>query len=159
MPSITIAGREVLVDVCDLPLASEKGWTIRMSGNTAYVQRVVTRDGQYAGVELLHRLLVGCDRGVNVDHINGNGLDNRRVNLRSCSQAENTRNRKRHSNNKSGFKGVYLAVARSGAVRWRAQIRVCGEKIHLGLHDSAESAYRAYCEASRRYHGEFSRTA
>lgn len=159
MPSITIAGREVLVDDADAHILSGSGWTVRKSGCTAYVQRKITRDGEYVGVEHLHRLIVGCGSEFKVDHINGNGLDNRRENLRRCTHAENSRNCRRHSNNRSGYKGVYLSLRRASEACWRAQIRVDGKKINLGRHDTAEAAYAAYCTASKRLHGEFSRTA
>jgi hypothetical protein len=159
MPSITIAGREVLIDEADAHILDGAGWTIRMSGRTSYVQRKIYRDGRYAGVEHLHRLIVGCGEDFSVDHINGSGLDNRRENLRRCTQAENTRNRRRHSSNRSGYKGVYLSPRNTGEACWRAQIRVDGKKISLGRHDTAEAAYAAYCAASKRFHGEFSRIA
>lgn len=93
-----------------------------------------------------------------VDHINGNGLDNRRCNLRVCSHGENMRNRTMNRNNRSGYKGVYFDPDKNGRP-WRAQIRANGRKHSLGRFDTAEQAYEAYQKAAERLHGEFARVA
>ena len=158
MPSIEIAGRIALVDQEDLHFFEGVTWTIRVSGSTAYVQRCIHQDGKYVGFELLHRLISGCPEGKVVDHINGNGLDNRKANLRVCSHAENIRNRRMHLNNRSGFKGVYFDDTSRGKP-WRAQITFCGKKYRLGRFDTPEAASAAYQEAASRMHGEFARAA
>lgn len=91
-----------------------------------------------------------------LDHINGDTHDNRICNLRVCSHAENMRNRKVHSNNRSGLKGVYSDSSILRAKPWRAQIRVNGRKINLGRFDTANEAHDAYLKASQSLHGEFS---
>lgn len=88
------------------------------------------------------------------DHINGDGLDNRRSNLRLATHAENECNQRRHSNNTSGYKGVSLHKATQ---KWRASISINGIRKHLGLFDTAQDAYGAYCEAALKLHGEFAR--
>lgn len=156
MPSIQIAGRTVLFDEEDSHYLAPVAWTVRTSGATGYVQRCIYQDGKYVGVELLHRLVTGCPSGMVVDHINGDGLDNRKANLRVCTPAENLRNRKMHSNNRSGFKGVCFDL--SSTVRpWRAKINVNGRRISLGRYSSAEEAHEAYQVAAKQYHGEFAR--
>lgn len=158
MPSMTIAGREVLYDEEDACHVVGKNWVVRVSGNTAYLQRCLYEEGSYAGYESLHRLIAGCPEGMVVDHVNGNGLDNRRENLRICSQQQNLRNRKIHKNNRSGFKGVYYD---SGCTRrpWRAEIRANGKKIGLGYFVDPEEAHKAYLDASAKLHGEFARAS
>ncbi len=89
-----------------------------------------------------------------VDHRNGNGLDNRRFNLREATHAQNMRNQKLNRNNKSGFKGV--SYKRSHR-KWRACISMHGKTIELGYHDTPEIAYTAYCAGATKYHGEFAR--
>ena len=89
-----------------------------------------------------------------VDHINGNGLDNRKANLRIASATENGRNRRRHSNNTSGFKGV-----KKDKGRWVANIGGSKNRIRLGSFETPEEAHAAYCEAANRLHGEFARHA
>lgn len=90
---------------------------------------------------------------MHVDHINGDGLDNTRNNLRAVTPAENLRNQRLRKDNTSGFKGVSRHEG-----RWRARVRVDGKYTHVGLFDSAEDAARAYDEAARNMHGIFART-
>ncbi len=87
-----------------------------------------------------------------VDHINGDGLDNRRVNIRLCTKADNQRNQRRNSKNTTGYKGVSFDKARG---KYSASIGVHGEQISLGRFSTAEEASQAYEDAVRRYHGEF----
>jgi len=86
-----------------------------------------------------------------VDHINGNTLDNRKINLRVCSHRENTANRCLGRNNTTGFKGV----TQVGPDRWAASIGSEGRVYYLGAFDSPEKAHVAYCEAAAWLHGEF----
>lgn len=88
------------------------------------------------------------------DHINGDGLDNRRCNLRPASPAENHHNLFMSPNNTTGFKGVSFDKKN---LRWAANIGVDGVQIWLGRHDSPEAAALAYDNAAREYHGEFAR--
>lgn len=89
--------------------------------------------------------------GFLVDHENGNTLDNQRSNLRICTQAENSRNSKRPSNNTSGIKGV----GRTKNNKWTAQIRRDGVFYHGGTFDCPLLAANKYREMTKRYHGEF----
>lgn len=84
-----------------------------------------------------------------IDHINGDTLDNRISNLRECSPSQNGENRRRFSNNTSGYTG---SSWNKRLRKWHAQITVGGNKIHLGYFDSAESAGAAYIEAKREKH-------
>lgn len=107
---------------------------------------------------LLHRLILArmigrpLRRNEYADHIDRNGLNNRRDNLRLATNAENLRNRPRQRNNKSGYKGVCFDK-RVG--RWRADIGVDGRSIKVGRYDTAEEAARAYDTAAREHFGEF----
>jgi hypothetical protein len=90
-----------------------------------------------------------------VDHVNGDGRDNRVSNLRAATYSQNSQNR-RKSKKRCGskYKGVWLDK-RSG--RWRAQICFDGDRRHLGYYGEEEAAARAYDRAAVRYHGEFAR--
>jgi hypothetical protein len=104
----------------------------------------------------LHRFIVNCPAGKCVDHINGNLLDNRRENLRICTQAENRYNSQKSKSNTSGYKGVSWS---NSVKKWRSQIRRNKKNLHLGYYDTPEEAYATYCIASKKYHGEFGRIA
>lgn len=103
----------------------------------------------------MHRLILlhygQLEDGLTVDHIDGNGLNNQKANLRTCTQAENTRNRK------GPFKNGYRGIHKSGSKKnpWRAQIKVNYKPICLGNFSTKEDAARAYDAAARKHHGEF----
>ena len=103
----------------------------------------------------MHRLLLGAGaEGKNGDHRNGNSLDNRRNNLRPADDFESMRNRGRFKNNTSGYKGVCW---HKGTGKWVVRITYNLKRISLGYFDAPEEAYKAYCEAAVRLHGEFAR--
>lgn len=90
-----------------------------------------------------------------VDHIDGNGLNNQKANLRVCEPNQNQYNRLLQKNNTSGFKGVSF-FPETG--QWRARIGIGGKRrISLGLFPTKEEAYAAYCEAAKIHHREFAR--
>jgi hypothetical protein len=141
---------EILVSPEDAHLL-ELRWKITPVG---YVRRNWVETGGVRRHEFLHRLVAKAEPGVMVDHINGNLLDNRRENLRACTAGENSRNKKMHKNNKTGFKGVY-----PHREKFCAQIRANGVKYRLGAFDSPEEAHAEYVRAAKKLHGEFARTA
>lgn len=116
----------------------------------------VTFDGKQF---LVHRLiwfyLHGRWPSDEIDHVNGIPTDNRLSNLREASHSQNMKNRKKHNNqSRSPLKGVKKCRS-----RWGAQIMVDGDKIHLGVFNTQEEAYEAYCNAAKIFHGEFARMA
>lgn len=113
-----------------------------------------TGDGKDQKMIYMHRVVMGDPEGMEIDHINMDSLDNRRENLRVCTRAENSANKKKYSTNTSGYKGV-TRNRKSG--RWIARITINYVNIHLGSFDSAKEAAKAYNEASEKYHGEYSR--
>lgn len=142
-------GKSALVDDQDAQQVAVLHWRVHKSGDKEYAVA-----GNYPSLHLMHRLILDAPDHMDVDHINGNGLDNRRANLRLCNHAQNMCNRKIHKNNKSGFKGVHWH-ARLGL--WEAQIQVAKKKIYLGCFDDAEVAARRYDAAALLYHGPFAR--
>lgn len=91
------------------------------------------------------------DKTLQVDHKNGDGWDNRYLNLRVCTASQNSCNRSRKS--PSGLpKGVQKI-----SKRFRAMIRLQGKNYHLGMFDTPEEAHKAYCEAAVKLHGEFAK--
>lgn len=99
---------------------------------------------------MLHAFLTGWPL---TDHINGDGLDNRRSNLRPATHAQNMRNRRKNWNNTSGFKGVSLTE--NGT--WRARITIDNRRVSLGCFADRIEAARAYDRAAQDLHGEFAR--
>lgn len=97
----------------------------------------------------MHREVMEVGPGVLVDHANGDGLDNRRANLRICTPAQNTWNSR--ANQGKRFKGVQ----RQKNGRWRTRIRVDGWLTHIGSFGTEVEAALAYDAAARRQYGEF----
>jgi len=145
----------VLADADDLERVLAAGpWHVATRHRTVYVARNVRVDGKQTK-QYLHRFLMEpC--GMEVDHVNGDGLDNRRVNLRRSTHAQNLRNTVKRADNTSGLKGVCF---HKQCRKWKAQIRLNGKNRHLGLFATSEAAHQAYCTAAAELHGEFARFA
>jgi hypothetical protein len=143
-------GLVATVDDQDAHLASFVWHAAKCNGKFYAARRV------YKGPYLyLHRVVLGVPAGVEVDHVDGNGLNCRRGNLRPATRQEQNRNRRTTKRSKSGFKGVFY---QAGLTRpWRAQITVDGRTRSLGCFGSPEAAALAYNEAARELHGEFAK--
>lgn len=100
----------------------------------------------------MHREIIGAMPGQVVDHIDDDGLNNQRANLRLCTHAQNLQNSRRYRGSVSPYKGVQCL---SG--RWRARIRHNGAQKHLGCFDTPEQAASAYNAAAIQFYGEFAR--
>lgn len=133
-------GKFAIVDAADYE------WLMQWRWHSCH--RYAGRGENIDGVFLMHREILGAPDGMSVDHIDGNGLNNTRANLRLATQSQNLCNRAA----KSGYKGVDFQK-RNG--KWRARIKLNRKEIHIGEFTDAESAARAYDEAAKKYHGEF----
>ena len=100
----------------------------------------------------LHRFIMDCPDDMVVDHINHNGLDNRKSNLRICTQAENTRNATIPYNNTSGYKGISWS---NEANKWHTYITYNKRRINLGYFNTKEEAIQARKNAEIEYFGEY----
>jgi hypothetical protein len=146
-------GQIVLVDDENYPSVSVFNWHIGSHGYAVRVKYAKKEDGSKTCKSILmHRVIMDAPSGMFVDHINGNKLDNRRANLRICTQGENARNRGKQCNNASGCKGVTWYARTS---KWRASIVLNKKHIHLGYFELLSDASRAYENAAEKYHGEF----
>lgn len=150
-------GRQIItVDAEDCPAVSRYRWYVdNPSGNGSLYAATNGRAAGGPRTLRMHRLLVNPAPGMVVDHRNGDGLDNRRENLRACEQRKNVLNRVPDHNNRNGFKGVYWSEALG---QFRARITLDRRTRWLGSHDTAESAARAYDAAALELFGEFART-
>ncbi len=114
-------------------------------------------DGRkYAAHRVAWAMVTGEWPTMPIDHANGDFRDNRWDNLRKATQSQNCANRRKQSNNTSGFKGVNWSAPNN---KWRAKIKANGKHVHLGLFESAEAAHAAYTMAAHMFYGEFARSA
>lgn len=105
---------------------------------------------------ILSRLIMGDPKGMVVDHINHDPLDNRRENLRVCTQGQNTMNRdKQHKATSSIYKGVSLFKCRGKYQYWKGTINFNKKSVHLGYFNSEIKAAEAYNQAAIEYYGEY----
>ena len=147
------AGYVAVVDEADAPavLGCGSRWRVVLDDRRAYARRHVRKPGGGYTSQPLHTFLTGWPL---VDHIDGDGLNNVRANLRPATPAENAQNRSVRSDSKSGLKGVQQRTPG----RWIARIQVDGRRLHLGVYASADVAARAYDAAAPEYFGDLART-
>lgn len=147
--------KTAVVDAADFMELNQYKWHYAGAdkhGENGYASRWTTENGKRKIIRM-HRVISKCAEGEVTDHINHDTLDNRSSNLRVCKQRENTLNRKLSRANKSGYRGV-LAYKK----KWAASIGVSSKRIHLGYHDTAEQAARAYDTAALKYFGQYANT-
>lgn len=148
-------GLFALVDKADLHLLVGPKWHASTDGDgrRTYARAHKPGSGHVYKPIWMHRIILDAPDGVKVDHINGDGLDNRRANLRLCTNAQNSYNsRLVRKGNDTGLKGV--SRARRG---WFARITVNYKQIDLGVFPSSKLAALAYDAAARQHFGEFAR--
>ncbi|KKN00551.1 hypothetical protein LCGC14_1136610 [marine sediment metagenome] len=155
MKTLTISdGQHAIVDDQDFERVGKYKWTASKRKFTTYATRY-TGGGRRSPKRIyLHRFILAAKHGKEVDHINGNGLDCRRLNLRLCTTQENRRNQ-RKSRGKSIYKGV---SKRARSSNWRAYINVGGKHKDLGEYVSEYEAGRVYDRAAIEYFGAFAKT-
>lgn len=149
------AGHESVIDASDIHLAEGYNWSAQPNGKTVYAHRREVRDGKDTAIRL-HSLIMSPPKGMEVDHIDGDGLNNRRANLRLATHSENCANRRLPSTSSSGLKGVSW---HKNQQQWLAKIKVAGITLHLGSFSTAQEAHEAYCKAAARHQGKFARKA
>lgn len=153
MKEITLTHNKVaLVDDEDFNRLNEWAWSARKGKNGKwYAHR---SNGEKNPTVHMHREIMGAKEGEQVDHWNGNGLDNRRENLRLCSNQQNSQNRGLGRNSSTGFKGV---TWHKGREKYRAYIKVNGRQIHIGYYKTSIEAAQAYDGRAVELFGRFAR--
>jgi hypothetical protein len=148
-------GGETLVDDADFDRASVIFWyKSQAAGCPAYVRGRVRTPGGKSRQVFLHRFLLDVPKGMFVDHINGDGLDNRRCNLRPCTRSQNQFNSKTNRG-ASRYRGVSFSPNASRP--WMAIITVNKKAKYLGSFETQEEAAHAYDAAARQFAGEFAK--
>lgn len=143
-------GHVVLASPEDAPLLA-KPWNALLTGGVAHARRRAKRERDGKTI-FLHKEILPPPIGMLVDHVNHNGLDNRRSNLRLATYGQNQANRRSKRGTSSPFKGVWHYKARN---RWCAEITRKGMRHHLGTFHSEMDAALAFDEAARVLDGAF----
>ena len=145
-------GKEISLDMCavttvddaDYTWLNQWNWHLSTAGYAVRPGKPKIR---------MHRVILEAPLDMEVDHINRNRLDNRRANLRLCTDAQTAMNRtKQRRKCSSKYKGVCWSKEKR---RWMAHIQKNYEQLYLGYFEAEEDAARAYNKAARELHGEF----
>lgn len=141
------SGQYTVVDADDYADLSKSKWHVFTSPerNTSYAQ-----SRRNSKTVRMHRLVTNAGRGQHVDHINRDGLDNRKSNLRLATRSQNQANSTKQKNNKSGYKGVH-----ADGKKWRARLRHNGVNYYLGLFKNPVDAAKAYDAKAFELSGAF----
>jgi hypothetical protein len=145
-------GKFAIVDPEDFDCLARYKWYAAKYNHTFYAVRSSWLKFEKKKIKIkMHRVIMNAPADLIVDHINHNGLDNRKANLRLATPAQNARNSLRRRN-RSGYKGVYYAKKRG---KYRAVIWHNNKRIHLGYFNSKITAALEYDRAAKKYHKEF----
>jgi hypothetical protein len=147
-------GKFTLVDQNDFYRLNIFQWFAEGKGDRLYAMRPLLSRDKPSRMVRMHRDITNAPPGILVDHKNGNGLDNRRDNLRLATHTQNMQNRRKLKNTSSKFIGVHFD---KHSAQWRARITYKAKKLHLGRFDNEIAAAKAYDAVARKYHGEFAR--
>lgn len=142
-------GRVALVDDLDYEILNQIKWYAAKYKFTSYA---VCHESITRKTIQMHRLIMNTPSDMQVDHIDHNGLNNQRINLRNATKRQNSMNKNKHK--ESILKGVHCSV-KNGKHYFYAQIGVNYKHINLGVFETAINAARAYDEAAKKYHGEY----
>lgn len=148
---IPVSGtKAAIVDDVDFELVSKYVWHLDTHKGTKYARTNIRRKKVR-----MHRLIMGCRSDELVDHVDGDGLNNTRSNLRLCNKIDNGRNSfKRRSDRSSTYKGV-SRIKKTG--KWRSYIKLGDKQKHLGHFNTEKEAAKAYNQAASLHYGKFAK--
>lgn len=154
-------GYEAIIDAADVPLVEDLKWSAqvirRKDGTIRAVYAIATVvTGKLRSHVRMHRRIAATPDGLETDHEDRDGLNNRRSNLRAATPSQNQYNRRINRNNTSGFKGVRW---RKDTKKWRAEIKHQGKMLNLGHFSNQQDAVAAYLAASAQFGGAFASEA
>ena len=150
-------GKVALVDDADYEYLNQWKWHANKNGNKFYASRSITVSQGKQKTISMHRVITkNINPKMHTDHLNGNGLDNRKINLRICTNSQNAMNQSKQINNTSGYKGVSY-YKNSINKKWMATIKINNIKIYLGLFTNPKDAAIAYNAAANNFFGEFAK--
>lgn len=147
-------GKVAVIDEADFKRVSAFKWSADRMGKTWYAVRTVKRLGKKSRI-YLHRFVMNATRGLVVDHVNRNGLDNRKRNLRLCTKKQNFWNQGAHKDGRSGVRGVSW---RPDTGLWTARLFVNGKQLNLGCYKRLKDAVAVRRLAEKKHYGVFAPT-
>lgn len=143
-----------LIDDEDFELIDKYKWHVRKHRCVFYAQHCYRdKENKRTKSIQMHRLIMGIDDpNIQIDHINGNGLDNRKCNLRICNNSQNHMNRKKQKNCSSKYKGVSWHKLKN---KWSSYIKIRGKLKYLGDFIDEKEAAKKYDIMAIKFFGEF----
>lgn len=150
---ILTQGKIALIDDEDFEMVSKHKWRLQKGRNTHYAITQIYHKRKMQAI-LMHRLILNPAENMDVDHINHNGWDNTRSNIRVCTKSQNCMNRNTHKGSSSIYKGVCW---HKQCNKWRSRIRIHGKLIHLGDFHNEIDAAKAYNIKAVELFGEFAK--
>lgn len=144
-----------LIDDQDHDLVRQYSWYASKDGNTWYARTNISIEPQKRRTLRMHILILNPPHGFVCDHVDGNGLNNCRSNLRIATQSQNIANSRLTQNKTSKYRGVYWHKRDR---RWCSKIRFHGKDFHIGHFDSEIDAAMAYDKGAIKFFGEFAKT-
>ena len=149
-------GLTATIDAQDFEKISKFKWCAKKSGSRYYAVAYVRGGGRSNNKQVaMHRLILDYYGPLDVDHINGNQLDNRKCNLRIVTRSQNNLNQKKVRKGTSKYKGVYFDKRRK---RYIAEAKLNGKRIFQKSFMTEIEAAKAYDEIAKKHFGEFAST-
>jgi hypothetical protein len=152
-------GQVALVDDEDFDRVNAFKWCVKKfirSGKVYYYgERAIKSENGKQKHQYIHQFIIGTpEKGLEIDHIDGNKLNNQKINLRVVTHQQNMMNKRKLTKGFSIYKGVYLDKRNQ---KWNVKICINWERIHLGTFTNEEDAGRAYDIGAIKYYGEYAR--